>query len=632
MKRHTRSLYSTLPVNNIRLLRINADTSASDSGSLQLAAFNEAPPYYALSHCWGAQSRDVEIRIDCQSFLVCLDLAAGIRRLRELAVEGSGMDPPVKYVWIDNICINQDDISERLAQVKIMDKIYSQSIRTLIWLGTDLSGSTRAWQLVDRIYSVFRAQHPTATTLVDIPLKMYSDASHASSGLPDWNDNQWLQLRQLMELNWFSRIWVVQEVVLSPRDPIILHGNVTYQWHRLGWVAAWMRRNGYIRLAEIAEGFRNVDTIRNLQRAGSRWPLAALMSITQIKFHATDQRDKIYGLLGLAAESQGRSKLPDPLRPDYGSDVTEVYRRIAQFLLEQNHSLAILTRACGASNDISRKQRQHNLNLPSWVPDWSDFRVFNRGLRTSFSWIDYSDTTKPAHLGFPRQYSASAELELKLHKAVDSSTLQVSGMRLDEVVRVVLFSPDNLSKNEFGQDTTSQILRVFEAAVCLLKGKELESWASHFIKTTSAEQHRLGGRTWDQSFRDGCSFLHDLLLHNEAQSSMFLSHCGDKKALDLLHNLSDGGVSEEYSALVGNFCFDRSFVTTSKGRMGIGPSDTRVGDTVSVIPGGGVPYIMRQNGSGWALVGESYIAGLMNGEAIQAHQQGLIQDEILDLR
>lgn len=64
--------------------------------------------------------------------------------------------------------------------------------------------------------------------------------------------------------------------------------------------------------------------------------------------------------------------------------------------------------------------------------------------------------------------------------------------------------------------------------------------------------------------------------------------------------------------------------------MGIGPSDSRIGGTVAIIPGGGVPYIIRQQGSSWVLVGESYIHGLMDGEAVIAGCRGLVQQGLLD--
>jgi hypothetical protein len=130
--------------------------------------------------------------------------------------------------------------------------------------------------------------------LDDIPVKLYSDSAHASSGLPEWEDERWAAFTQLIELRWFSRIWVVQEVVLSPKDPFIIYGKHLYHLQRLEWAAAWMRRNGYIRLPQIPTQIHNIDTISILRGLLTKWPLDALMSITQIKFHATDQRDKVY--------------------------------------------------------------------------------------------------------------------------------------------------------------------------------------------------------------------------------------------------------------------------------------------------------------------------------------------------
>lgn len=98
----------------------------------------------------------------------------------------------------------------------------------------------------------------------------------------------------------------------------------------------------------------------------------------------------------------------------------------------------------------------------------------------------------------------------------------------------------------------------------------------------------------------------------------FISQSGDEKAMDVLWLFSDGGESEEYAVLARNYCFNRCFIMTSAGRMGIGPSDTCVGDTVAITFGGGVPYIIRPRGASWDFVGESYVQGLMNGEAIQA--------------
>ncbi|KAI0454978.1 HET domain-containing protein [Xylaria acuta] len=619
--------YMRLPPNTIRLLRINTNTEDSEAGSLDVVGLDVAPPYYALSHSWSAQDRTTPIQIAGRTFYVCPDLAAGIRRLQELAAPDSDLSPTVKYIWIDNICINQGDILERSSQVHHMGDIYLRAIRTLIWLGPDISSYSAAWRLLDNIYSVFKGQCPEATAFHRVPNKMYSHSSHAASGLPNWASDQWLCFEKLMKLRWFSRIWVVQEVILSRQDPVIIHGQHLFSWHRLECAASWLRRNGYARLDSIPEEILNVDAMSLIRQSQARWPLDALMSITQIKFHATDQRDKIYGLFGLAAETQDISNLPDALIPDYTLDVKQTFQKVARHLLVQNRSLAIFTRAHGTSGSLSRMRRKYDFaDFPSWLPDWSDFYKYRRDIQRSFSWIDF-DISEPPRFGFPKHYNASAGLQAKLHNTVDNSVLRIEAMRVDKIILVLPMNKGNLSNTEFCQSFRSTIRNACEAALPLLAEMGISAWAGHIVKTTTAEQYLIYGRQWDQCFKDGVAFLHEIFVHNKEQRC-FLSVEG--KSIDFLRQFSAGGESEAYAAVARHFCFNRSFVLTSAGRMGIGPSDSRTGDTVTIIPGGGVPYIIRQHGSTWVLVGESYIHGIMNGEMVKTRHGHLVHQETLD--
>ncbi|KAF6823015.1 hypothetical protein CPLU01_11639 [Colletotrichum plurivorum] len=597
-----------LPHNHIRLLRLNPVLSDPNIGSLEATPISEAPPYYALSHSWGTQIQDVTVQVDGQSVVVSPDLAAGLQRLRELAGESSNLQPRLDTIWIDNLCINQRDLPELASQVQMMGKIYSKAIRTLIWLGPDSGSTSLAWSLLDRIYAVFRSQTPSARRLEDIPGHLFSQIAHDASGLPPLDDEQWVRLKDLLRVRWFSRIWVIQEVVLSLEDPIIVYGRHVYPWGRLGWAAAWLRRKGYFRLPQIPPEIRSVDTICLFRRPQQKWPIDALMSYTQIKFHASDQRDKVYGLLGLAAECQDDASFPEALRPDYNIDVAELYAKVGRYLLESGSSLAITTRCRGTSGSLTRQGRRHELpRLPPWSPDWSDFRVFNDRIRTSFAWIDRSGSSTSVTLGYPTQYRASAGLGVKLHpEGKDPSSLRVSGFRVDEVTRAIPFNTEMLKMDEFWPQFAARYSLVTEAAISGVLNEEIEDWAVSFIKTTTAEQHRLAGRSYEQSIRDGLAYLRQHVLQNDSQLSLFNLKSRSQDGLDLLRRLSKNGDPEEYEALARNFCFSRCFFITASGRMGTGPSDTQVGDTISVILGGGVPYIARRkldDKGGWVFVG-----------------------------
>lgn len=644
-----RKMYVSLAPSQIRLLRLHPDAGARELGTLEVVDLPDAPPYYAISHSWTNGRPNGTLYLGgCWTLALNVELLACVRRLCELSVaRDNELSLPIEYVWIDNICINQADPAERSSQVALMRRIYQQSIRTLIWLGCESqwNDSCEAWPLLDDIYTIFREQNPTVCNASDIPVRMFSQLAHDCSGLPSWDHHRWEQLRRLMELRWFSRIWVVQEVALSTQDPVLLHGKCCYSWSRFGWAVAWLRRNGYMRLPQIPNQLRNVDTMTSLQQAHKPWPLDALMSITQVKFHASDQRDKIYGLLGLAAECQDDSAIPDELMPDYSIDLTGLYCKIARYLLRRTGSLALLTRARGSGTTSTVRQRRMDLDLPSWCPDWSDFKAFNEGISISLSWVHDASISQPARLGFPIHYAASSGLALVLDEGCtdedDPTALKVRGIRLGLVSQVIPFDIKPVRDRDSDQHFSSQMARIVTATLSLLRGDEhLLSWTEKFIKATTAEQHSLGGRDWDQSWRDGLAYFHRLFTDSPELVSTCMQSTDGEDPMPFLRQHSSGGVAEHYETLVRNFGFDRAFFITSDGRMGIGPSSTRQGDTISVLLGGGVPYCIRRQdeaGAGigdkyWLFVGESYVEGLLRGEAICASQQSLVQEEKLCFR
>ncbi|KAI6752348.1 hypothetical protein HG530_013717 [Fusarium avenaceum] len=591
--------YTQIPPDHIRLLRLNTDLTNPDVGSLEVVDLDQAPPFYALSHSWGTQVQSAAVQVEGHVLYLTPGLAAGLQVFKGLAIEEYSLSPPLRSFF------------------------------------TGSSDAKDLFNLDNNIYDVFHSRHPAAKTETDIPRRIYSDSWHAETGLPEWKHESWGHLKQLMDIEWFSRIWVVQEVVLSPRDPIIICGNRLYPWHHLHWTSAWMRRTGYMRLPQIPERLLNVNIMGNLRNCLTKWPLDALMSFTQTKFHATDQRDKIFGLLGMAAECQDGSLMPEALRPDYGVDTAQTYLKVARFLLQNGSSLAILTRARGAVGSPMRRQRVYDLtDLPSWAPDWSDFRVFNKGIRASLARVHFSDPEKAPHLGFPDNFNASAGLGIKLYKSEDNSVLRVGGEKLATVTKVYSFDENEVSKDEFELVLESKIRNAWNTFVSSLASDiaDMVACVTRFIRTTTADRHGLIGRSWDQSLKDGMAFLLSLLETNDDQIALPFFGGDKRKSIELLRPLSVGGKPEEYAFLACNYCFNRSFLVASTGNIGIGPSDTQVGDCISVILGGDVPYVIRNDWTWWSFVGEMYLDGYMHGEAVRAIEVGHVQEEILDIK
>lgn len=621
--------YSPIPKNSIRLLNLSGAKSSHVLKSVDIA---NSLPYYALSYAWGVQVNDIPLQVNDQTLYLSSHLANAIQRLRKLTGDDVCSDSPIEWLWIDKICINQNDPTERSNQVQLMNRIYSRAVKTLIWLGPDDEGCSGAWQLIDQIYVVFRRETPCARSVTDIPSRLYSDEHHIRLGLPGWEYEGWQLMRMLLNLPWFSRTWIVQEVALSPVDPIIVHGQQIYSWNRLGWAASWLRRRGYLRLPMMSNQFQNVDTISNIQRLVGKWPLGALLVTISAKCHATDQRDKVYGLLGLAAESQGDSRPPDALRPDYELDVAAVYMKIARFCLEEYESLSILTRASGMLDDVSCTQRAHQIErLPSWVPNWSDFSVGERDVAKSLSWVFYAGTVNAGSLGFPEHYKASGGLRRRLFRSQDSSILRLGGLKSDVVVQTIRFESKAWWSGQHADDNA--LLRLWDITLSSSpEGATLVDRVVAWVKTTTADHHALADRTAGQIIKDGSAYLHNLLCSRETPESYSLWPTDKENMIEVLGLLSKGGSAEIYAALATNFCSNRKLFVTREGRLGIGPPGTQPGDMVYVLFGGEVPYVLRTQGSRFLFVGESYIHGLMGGEAIQAWERHDLEEEILELQ
>ena len=150
------------------------------------------PTYEALSYHWGDGEPTEEIIMNTKGkdfpdpFMVRPNLASALKQLRY-------RDRP-RYLWIDAICINQDDNNERNVQVALMGGIYSGASEVCVWLGDAGDYSDLALSFVSRVVN-----------LDDF------DRLVADRRTP----HEWTALSDLMKREWFSRRWVVQEIALA---------------------------------------------------------------------------------------------------------------------------------------------------------------------------------------------------------------------------------------------------------------------------------------------------------------------------------------------------------------------------------------------------------------------------------
>jgi hypothetical protein len=160
--------------------------------------------YEALSWCWGKEVKDRAIKIKERGkyyrLAVTRDLTLALKYLRHPHKE--------RILWIDALCINQENHEERNHQVQMMSLIYSGAKQACIWLGEDTNDSTTAIGFIHEI----------------MKLENFDAISEKKE-----NASKWQSLLLLMQRPWFSRRWVVQEIALA-RSATIYCGNDKIPW------------------------------------------------------------------------------------------------------------------------------------------------------------------------------------------------------------------------------------------------------------------------------------------------------------------------------------------------------------------------------------------------------------------
>ncbi|XXH02570.1 hypothetical protein Hte_008947 [Hypoxylon texense] len=292
--------YKPLNENAIRLLQLEPGAYGDVlRGRLIHANLAKAQQQYtALSYTWGRPDPTQRhlIRIGNAYLEVWSNLNIALRTIR------SG-DRPVT-LWVDALCINQNDIAERGAQVQLMTQIYSGAASVHSWLGEATAASVVGMEILSYL-------------LEDSP---FDDGAPWHRRLaPEVSEG----LRDIIDREYFQRIWIVQEAAVGRRVALQVGGL------NISWEAADTRRFlARIKLLEISPlwstpEFPAVDfrALRELleqsstattKRAGHAVAPTLLDIVhTMRHMHSTDPRDKIFGLMGLAAPADVAGFVPD---------------------------------------------------------------------------------------------------------------------------------------------------------------------------------------------------------------------------------------------------------------------------------------------------------------------------------
>lgn len=355
---------------------------------IEICRLNETVPYEALSYCWGAPH--MESVIDCSQgcIPITMTLDHALRVLRRTDVS--------RRLWIDQICINQKNNTERSSQVRLMHRIYSGAKRTIVWLGEDdreqgpivqeLLNDFRKIGAICHGDGYFTTTPPSAMSPMDRSVwgwntfKWYQedelmfvnqgaacfpqDDILLSHGLPARSSKAWAALNTFLQSDYFTRVWTLQEV-LSSQECLIKWGATELPWASVRGPYRWALVNHCMfsdlfqqspSVVQISFFDLEISWYRGVRFEG----LAKFVTSGREGFEATDPRDHIYAFTSLAPDGKD-------FQIDYEKPEKDVFIDFSKFLILQSGNLASL--------NLAGLHRDEGFDLPSWVPNWGSRRA-----------------------------------------------------------------------------------------------------------------------------------------------------------------------------------------------------------------------------------------------------------------
>jgi Heterokaryon incompatibility protein (HET) len=585
--------------NEIRLLKIERSlrSKAPILCHLQVVSLDDAslPEYAALSYCWGDGSADKPIDCDGATIWITEDLLDALRSLRKLTR---------KYLWIDQVCINQADLEERGSQVQLMRRIYPGAVQTFLHLGH----SDEFPQLLAYYTKYFRGfmQPGFLSQLLADPWTFLAMLLWLPKLLLNYLGGVEYK-SELHAYNYrpcFARAWILQEVSLSPKVQVICR-NTAIRWDQFAQIVyeyfgGIVSEEGQVPVRANSHGsFLSFNHIIDTVKYSDRTTLLKLLSFSK-EMTASDPRDRIYALLALASDAL---ELP---RPDYTLSVAAVYESFAAALIDKGYGPDILALASSGAK---------NHSYPSWVPAWEQTSV---GLR----------------LQELSTFSAGRDLGL-FNVSAGTSILSTQGLIVDTILKVL---PPHIERasNDIAMfaELFAELLKLVRSTSTAIR-TDPAVLESPFSYSSVADLHLIliqhlvldynGGTFFDESlpidkFQFDGHFKRELSTPEAPLLDADPSHDEDSDTLSEVLSDHLRRIHRQKGFYVFG-CLQKiaqrgRFAITVTGRLCLLLTHAQAGDRIAIILGCRAPYVLRGDGDRFFDIGETYIRGLMHGEAL----------------
>ena len=528
---------------------------------LKVVSLNDAPQYEALSYVWGAADDAQNIRVNNKTITVTRYLEITLRYLRNPAAD--------RILWIDAICINQKDVTERNSQVTFMGDIYRSADHVLVWLGEADDESDLAFDLMPKI---------------DINFVKSREASKI-----------WSFFHNATQRPYMSRVWVIQEFVLAEKDPIVMCGHKHVLWSTF--------MSAYKNLA--LDFFAQIDMVKEEAAGQPPTVLAKLrydlydelrttinqdggadlrqLFIMSRSSQSTEPRDRIYGLLQMLEDDDRKYFIVD-----YNKPIAIIYAEAMALIFKQGDGPFFL-----AGLWCPSKANPSILNLPSWVPDFTSQTA------------DLASPV-PSPISFwpasPRSVSGAGAGADNGEVLDDFQTLKVEVLPVD-VIKDVLHFEDTVDK------CLQQLEEIERQAMAAQTRAIGDDKLRPFIEKFRSSEPLWRTLVSDKSNRNGYKVAPDSYeaIYNDMRSQQ--PGCPSP----------DSATASEYYRALECHLPSRTFFTTKCGFIGIGMPAVQKGDEVTIWFGATTPFVTRpspQNRAKCVLIGAAYVAGIMEGEMV----------------
>lgn len=569
------------------------------------------PNYFALSYFWGDPSITRPIILNNNRVNVTDNLYQFLSLWRRTEISAGTATP----LWIDALCINQEDLNERNHQVRRMKTIYESASRIIVWLGPAEDESDLAMAKISSIdaqYNSIRSQlaakgvaAPTVDNNPFLELLVREDvATHVlMQRLPTpYDGNPWPALRKFFARPWWRRAWIVQEATTQVDTTFICGGYVS-TWRQILIVTVVLFRLAeqpfFVELSQEALSRPSLLSSFERQRNASPPPFAGVVDVLRFfsSFEATDERDKIFAALPLSSEYT----LSWDTQIDYGKSlrnvIVDVTKQVIISSSSYGHRLDILGLKPEGDPWLYQLSQLHP-QLPSWTPDLRRCTHAREPLAKYLDRTICGDINRPSNL----VYSASGRtFPQQFRGALDFPLTRISG--------------DRLTVTGF---MTSTVTRTVGAVATTLPGTlGIDAIDEYGWRPQNPDELYFTGETMYEAYLR--TIVTDLGYgangkgYRRGHSMEFKRTMGESKVTLGPVPKQDRNFSRMKSATER-----RILIYTTSGLMGLAPAWVRRGDQIFVVLESQVLHLLRPVSTHYQYIGECYIHGHMDGSVLAA--------------